>query len=179
MKKRFTLIGLIASMLVLSACGNATEQYTEKQQALIDEACIASEYYIETLDEYATMPEIIEMYNAGDEELPSEISGWIDTQQVIGILANSKVSEDVNFDGNAMVSSLQELLLYEIFSCLGTVGFFNGVEPFLPAASKIILCLLMFVGRLGPITFFSVFQKNMDKEEKLHFKYVEEDFLIG
>lgn len=104
MKKRFTLIGLIASMLVLSACGNATEQYTEKQQALIDEACVASEYYIETLDEYATMPEIIEMYNAGDEDLPAEISGWIDTQQVIGILADSKVSEEIDFDGKSTVT---------------------------------------------------------------------------
>lgn len=104
MKKRFSLIGIIASMLVLSACGTATVQYTEKQQSLIDEAVAASEYYIETLDEYASMPEIIEMYNAGDEDLPTEISSWIDTQQVVGSLVNTKVSEDVNYDGKDTVT---------------------------------------------------------------------------
>lgn len=104
MKKRFSLIGIIASMLVLSACGTATEQYTEKQQSLINEACAASEYYIETLDEYSVMPEIIEMYKNGDEELPEEISSWMDTQQVVGSLVNTKVSEDVNYDGKDTVT---------------------------------------------------------------------------
>ena len=37
----------------------------------------------------------------------------------------------------------------------------------------------MFLGRLGPMTFLQIFQTNMDKKVSLHFKYVEEDFLIG
>lgn len=94
-------------------------------------------------------------------------------------LADGVTFDQVNFDGQPMQSSFPELCIYEVFSCLGTVGFFNGIEPFLSVGSKIVLCLLMFLGRLGPITFFSVFQKNMDKEEKLHYSYVEEDFLIG
>ncbi|MCQ2776332.1 MAG: hypothetical protein MJ217_01245 [Bacilli bacterium] len=80
---------------------------------------------------------------------------------------------------NGMHSTLSELVLFEICSCFGTVGFFNGIEPYLTIGSKIVLCLLMFLGRLGPFTFFQVFQKNMDKEEKLHYQYIEEDFLIG
>ena len=37
----------------------------------------------------------------------------------------------------------------------------------------------MFLGRLGPITFFQIFQNSMDKEDLKHYKLVEEDILIG
>jgi Trk-type K+ transport system membrane component len=49
----------------------------------------------------------------------------------------------------------------------------------LSVASNSILILLMFAGRLGPITFFQVFQMNMNKQGTTHHKLVEEDFLIG
>lgn len=70
-------------------------------------------------------------------------------------------------------------ILFEIFSAFNTVGNTIGITPFLSIGSKILLCLLMFLGRLGPITLFQVFQKNMDKEEKLHYEFVQEDFLVG
>ncbi|MCQ2790116.1 MAG: hypothetical protein MJ229_07045, partial [bacterium] len=78
-----------------------------------------------------------------------------------------------------LTSSRNELLFFEAFSCFGTVGFCNGIEPYLSVGSKIVLCFLMFIGRLGPFTFFQIFQKNLDKEEKIHYQFVEEDFLIG
>ena len=68
---------------------------------------------------------------------------------------------------------------FEVFSAMGTVGLGIGIEPYLSVGSKIVLCLLMFAGRIGPITFLQVFQANMDKEDRLHYAYVEEDFLIG
>lgn len=68
---------------------------------------------------------------------------------------------------------------FEAFSAMGTVGLGIGIEPYLSVGSKIVLCLLMFAGRIGPITFLQVFQANMDKEDRLHYAYVEEDFLIG
>ena len=70
-------------------------------------------------------------------------------------------------------------LIYEVFSAFGTVGVSTGVTPLLSIGSKIVLCLLMFLGRLGPITFLQIFQMNMDKKQSLHYEYVEEDFLIG
>ena len=42
-----------------------------------------------------------------------------------------------------------------------------------------VLCLLMYIGRLGPMTMISVFSKNMNVESKLHYELVEEDLLIG
>ena len=70
-------------------------------------------------------------------------------------------------------------IVYEVFSAFGTVGVSTGITPALSAGSKIVLCFLMFMGRLGPMTFLNIFQTNMDKKQNLHYEYVEEDFLIG
>ena len=70
-------------------------------------------------------------------------------------------------------------IVYEVFSAFGTVGVSTGITPALSAGSKIVLCLLMFLGRLGPMTFLNIFQINMDKQQNLHYDYIEEDFLIG
>lgn len=44
-------------------------------------------------------------------------------------------------------------LLFDVTSAFGTVGFSTGVTAHLSAASKLLLVLTMFVGRLGPVTF--------------------------
>jgi len=83
--------------------------------------------------------------------------------------------------GNANIPAGNKsgFLFFECFSAFGTVGLSADVTPNLRWGSKIIITLLMFLGRLGPMTMFQVFQTNMDKKSKLHYRYVEEDFLIG
>ena len=68
---------------------------------------------------------------------------------------------------------------FELFSAMGTVGLGIGIEPYLSVGSKIVLCLVMFLGRIGPITVLQIFQNNMSKESQVHYDYVEDDFLIG
>ncbi|GGB06607.1 potassium transporter Trk [Conyzicola nivalis] len=46
-------------------------------------------------------------------------------------------------------------LLFEVVSAFGTVGLSTGITADLPPAGQVILILLMFIGRLGPITFAS------------------------
>ena len=70
-------------------------------------------------------------------------------------------------------------LLYESFSAFGTVGVSTGVTPYLSWESKLILSIVMYIGRLGPITFFQIFHVNINDVEEKSFSYVEEDFLIG
>ena len=70
-------------------------------------------------------------------------------------------------------------VLFEVFSAFGTTGLSADLTTTLSPASRIIIILLMFFGRLGPITIFQVFQQNMDKEESKHFKYITEDVIIG
>jgi len=46
-------------------------------------------------------------------------------------------------------------VLFESVSAFSTVGLSTGITADLPIMSQLILCLLMFIGRLGPITFAS------------------------
>ena len=69
--------------------------------------------------------------------------------------------------------------LYETFSAFGTVGLSTGITPTLSIGSKIVLCVLMFFGRLGPITLFQIFQTNMNNEKNTHYREVETDVIIG
>jgi len=76
-------------------------------------------------------------------------------------------------------STLPSALIYEVFSAFGTVGVSTGITPQLTVGSKIVICILMFIGRLGPITFFQLLGSKMRFDEKSKYQYVEEDFLIG
>lgn len=44
-------------------------------------------------------------------------------------------------------------VLFETASAFGTVGLSTGITADLPIAAQLVLCLLMFIGRLGPVTF--------------------------
>ena len=76
-------------------------------------------------------------------------------------------------------STKSSALIYEVFSAFGTVGVSVGVTPYLSVGSKIVIAILMFIGRLGPITFFQLLGSKMRFDEKSNYRYVEEDFLIG
>ena len=76
-------------------------------------------------------------------------------------------------------STVPAALIYEVFSAFGTVGVSTGVTPHLTVGSKIVICILMFIGRLGPITFFQLLGSKMRFDDKSKYHYVEEDFLIG
>lgn len=41
---------------------------------------------------------------------------------------------------------------FEVFSAFGTVGLSMGITPRLPSAGKIIIIVVMFIGRVGPLT---------------------------
>ena len=72
-----------------------------------------------------------------------------------------------------------ENVLFETFSAFGTVGLSTGITTTLSVGSKIVICILMFFGRLGPITLFQIFQTNMDNEKNTHYREVQTDVIIG
>lgn len=55
-------------------------------------------------------------------------------------------------------------VIFECFSAFSTVGLSIGITPQLTDASKVIICLLMFIGRIGVLTFLSafLFKKSQD-----------------
>ncbi|WP_448616761.1 TrkH family potassium uptake protein [Modestobacter sp. URMC 112] len=48
-----------------------------------------------------------------------------------------------------------DVALFEVISAFATVGLSTGITPDLPTAAHLILVVLMFIGRLGPITLAS------------------------
>lgn len=52
----------------------------------------------------------------------------------------------------AMTDLDLDQVLFEVVSAFGTVGMSTGITAGLPAAAQLILVLLMFLGRLGPLT---------------------------
>lgn len=69
--------------------------------------------------------------------------------------------------------------MFEAFSAFGTVGFSQGVTPTLTDGSKIILSLLMLLGRTGPMTMFAIVSESMNKADQTHFNYIEATIPIG
>ena len=85
----------------------------------------------------------------------------------------------LDIEAIGLKSAKSSVLLYEVFSAFGTVGVSAGVTPYLSLGSKITISVLMFIGRLGPITFFQLLGSKMKLDDQSKYHYVEEDFLIG
>jgi trk system potassium uptake protein TrkH len=66
--------------------------------------------------------------------------------------------------------------LFEVVSALGTVGLSTGMTPSLTPLGKIIIIILMFTGRLGPISVFAALSLS---EKKTLLTYPEEEPMIG
>ncbi|MDR2867256.1 MAG: hypothetical protein LBV55_01140 [Acholeplasmatales bacterium] len=71
-----------------------------------------------------------------------------------------------------------EEIIFETISALSTTGFSLGITTSLSAASKIIFGFAMLIGRVGPLSILSIFNKNyLDNHNEL--SYVEEKVVIG
>ena len=69
-------------------------------------------------------------------------------------------------------------ILFEITSAIGTVGLSTGITPFLTSMSKIILILLMFIGRVGPVTILiSISGKGKTIDSRI--KYPSSEIIVG
>ncbi|HET6658567.1 MAG TPA: potassium transporter TrkG [Rubrobacter sp.] len=77
-----------------------------------------------------------------------------------------------------MVSDGLELLpaLFEVTSAFGTVGLSLDVTPHLSTFGKILISVLMFLGRVGPITFIVALAA---RQRTPHYRYPEEEIAIG
>ena len=76
----------------------------------------------------------------------------------------------------AEVGATFEVILYEVLSAFGTVGLTQGITPSLTAVSKVTLTLIMYMGRVGPLT---VMLALSGKQSKANIKYPEGKLLIG
>lgn len=66
-------------------------------------------------------------------------------------------------------------LLFEVVSAFGTVGLSTGITPELGAVGKLVIIVIMFIGRLGAFTLLSMW---IERPEK-NIRYTEETVTIG
>ncbi len=68
-------------------------------------------------------------------------------------------------------------VVYEIVSAFSTCGCTLGITSSLTTISKLIIILVMYFGRLGPITFISLLNRGIHADERV--RYIEENIIIG
>ncbi len=68
------------------------------------------------------------------------------------------------------------VLMFEVISAFGTVGMSMGLTTELSSIGKILITILMFMGRVGPLTIAFALAK---AGKKTPYKYVEEKIMIG
>jgi len=67
-------------------------------------------------------------------------------------------------------------IMFEVVSAFATVGLSAGITERLTELGKIIICMVMFIGRLGPLTIALAVSR---EEAKGKFRYSEENLMVG
>ena len=70
-------------------------------------------------------------------------------------------------------------LLFEVFSAFATVGLTAGITPTLTFVGKIVIIILMYIGRIGPITMVLIFVRKYNAKKGKDVNYIKEHILIG
>ncbi|MCR5350757.1 MAG: hypothetical protein K6E20_07195 [Acholeplasmatales bacterium] len=72
-----------------------------------------------------------------------------------------------------------EKILFEVVSAFSTTGLSMGITSQLALGSKVVLCIVMLLGRLGPLTVIGVVNKNWMANYNEPIRYPEENVIIG
>jgi trk system potassium uptake protein TrkH len=67
-------------------------------------------------------------------------------------------------------------VMFEAASALGTVGLSTGVTPTLTDAGKVIIIIVMLIGRLGPLTLLAALTFNL---KPIRYNYPDEAIMVG
>ncbi|OFI47739.1 TrkH family potassium uptake protein [Floricoccus penangensis] len=70
-----------------------------------------------------------------------------------------------------------EYIFFEVIAAISTAGFSMGMTPDLSVFGKILIIILMFVGRIGLFTI--IYSINHSDKKESYFKYPEEQVIIG
>jgi trk system potassium uptake protein TrkH len=70
-------------------------------------------------------------------------------------------------------------LIFEVYSAIATVGLTAGLTPHLTVIGKIIIMILMYIGRIGPLTMVLIFVKRYNQLRGKEIQYPLGDVLIG
>ena len=115
---------------------------------------------------------------------PSNILNTI-TLLVISVLIISaavimlQITESAGLSHRMMTRDSFLELFFETVSAFGTVGLSIGATPILSLGGKVVIILMMFVGRIGPLTLLLLMTFRREKERSAEFRFAEEEVAIG
>ncbi len=66
-------------------------------------------------------------------------------------------------------------IIFEVVSAFGTVGLSTGITPSLSPMGKLLITVLMYLGRLGPLTMVLA----LKSKEVSRIRYMKEDIMVG
>lgn len=115
----------------------------------------------------------IVLWNRGlDHDTVDRCTTLIILSMVFVIIASFAVLTIHNFDiHNSFLSAV-----FEVVSAFGTVGLSMGATGHLSLEGKVLICVVMFIGRLGPLTLIMALT-SMKKD--INIEYPEEHIMIG
>ncbi len=96
---------------------------------------------------------------------------------LVGTFMVGLFQPDLSYEDGTRIG-VQEIL-FEVVSAFSTTGLSMGITGYLNPANRILLCFIMFFGRLGPLTIIGVLNKNWMGYSKEQIQYVEENVIIG
>lgn len=118
-----------------------------------------------------------------DRTIPEELSQRAVGLFVLGfgivttgifMLITSEIDPDTLNSGNSLFLQY----MFEAVSAFNTVGLSMGVTTSLTVGGKLILILLMFIGRVGPLAFSASLIMKGDKS-KVRYRFAHEEVLLG
>ncbi|PHV71615.1 Trk family potassium uptake protein [Sporanaerobium hydrogeniformans] len=108
------------------------------------------------------------------KRIPRQIISRALTVVIIGMMAIFIMLIILTFTENASFMDL----LFEVVSAFGTVGITLGITPDLSSLGKGVIIIMMFIGRLGPITMAVALMIKQSKYKGI-LQYPEEKVLVG
>ena len=70
-------------------------------------------------------------------------------------------------------------MIFEVVSAFSTTGLSMGITSSLTAFNKLVLVVMMFFGRIGPLTIIGLLNKNWNNDKPEMVDYIEEGVIIG
>jgi trk system potassium uptake protein TrkH len=95
---------------------------------------------------------------------------------VVHVATMALVMTETGFTPHARNGTPFLELLFEVVSAFGTVGLSTGITSTLSSPGKVILVLVMFIGRLGPL---AIAMGLFGKERKAKVEYAESSVMVG
>lgn len=104
---------------------------------------------------------------------PHIFNRTIKAEIIFRSMAVAAVSSGVIFVALFLLTMTEKMpflpLLFETVSAFGTVGLSLGITSDLSSVGEIIICLVMFLGRIGPLTLFFLLIRT--RKESYHYSY--------